>query len=69
MKSYAKSLLSGVIAACSYAIPVVDDGLAPSEALGIVLAGLVGLGVVYAVPNRDPRGVRQDESVQPPNAG
>ncbi len=50
---YAKSALSGIIAACSFAIPVVDDGLVPSEALGILVAGLIGLGVVYAVPNRD----------------
>lgn len=49
---YAKSILSGVIAAISFAIPVVDDGLAPSEVLGVILAGLVGLGVVYAVPNK-----------------
>lgn len=49
---YAKSILSGVIAAVSFAIPVVDDGLVPSEILGIALAGLVGLGVVYAVPNK-----------------
>jgi hypothetical protein len=52
MKQYAKSILSGIIAATSFAIPVVDDGLAPSEVLGIVLAGLIGLGIVYAVPNK-----------------
>lgn len=52
IKPYAKSLLAGTIAAISFAIPCVDDGLVPSEVLGIVLAGLTGLGVVYAVPNR-----------------
>lgn len=50
---YAKSLLAGLIAAISFAVPVVDDGLVPSEILGIILAGAVGLGVVYRVPNRD----------------
>jgi hypothetical protein len=49
---YAKSLLAGTIAAISFAIPCVDDGLLASETLGIVLAGLTGLGIVYAVPNR-----------------
>lgn len=49
---YAKALLSGAIAAISFAIPCVDDGLVPSEVLGIIGAGLTGLGVVYAIPNR-----------------
>jgi hypothetical protein len=49
---YAKSVLAGLIAAISFAIPCVDDGLLASEVLGIVLAGLTGLGVVYAVPNK-----------------
>jgi hypothetical protein len=49
---YAKSLLAGAIAAISFAVPVVDDGLVPSEGLGILLAGLLGLGIVYAVPNK-----------------
>ena len=51
IKPYLKSLVSGLTAGISYAIPVVDDGVLPSEGLGIVLAFLVGLGVVYAVPN------------------
>jgi hypothetical protein len=52
IKPYAKSVLAGTISAISFAIPVVDDGLRPSEILGIALAGLIGLGVVYAVPNK-----------------
>lgn len=52
LKPYAKSLLGGTVAAISFAIPCVDDGLVASEVLGIILAGLTGLGVVYAVPNR-----------------
>lgn len=49
---YAKSVLAGLIAGCSAAIPMVDDGLTASEGLGIVLAFLTGLGIVYAVPNK-----------------
>lgn len=49
---YAKAALGGVVAAISFAIPCVDDGLVASEILGIALAGLTGLGVVYAVPNK-----------------
>jgi hypothetical protein len=69
MQSYLKAIVAGLIAAISYAIPVVDDGLKASEALAIILAALVGSGVVYAVPNKDPRGERQEESVQPPEYG
>lgn len=52
MNHYAKAIVGGIIAALSFAIPVVDDGLLVSEVLGILLAGLTGTGLVYAVPNR-----------------
>ncbi|WP_028654885.1 hypothetical protein [Nocardioides sp. J54] len=49
---YAKALVAAATAAIAFAIPIVDDGLKPSEVLGIIGAGLAGLGIVYAVPNR-----------------
>lgn len=52
---YAKAVLAAIIAAISFAVPVVDDGVTASEVLGIVLAGLVALGSVYAIPNRRPQ--------------
>lgn len=55
MSPYAKAVVAGLVAALSFAIPVVDDGLVASEILGIVLSGLVGSGVTYAVPNRPKR--------------
>lgn len=55
-KAWVAALVAGLVAALSYAIPVVDDGLLASEVLGIVLAGLVGSGVTgaatYRTPNR-----------------
>lgn len=51
LKPYLKSLVGGLVGGISFAIPVVDDGLIPSEILGIALAALVGLGATYAVPN------------------
>lgn len=48
---YRKAIVGGTAAALSYAIPVVDDGLLASEVLGIVLAGLIGSGLVAAVSN------------------
>lgn len=50
---YAKAVAGGVATALAFAIPVVDDGLKASEVLGIALAFLGGLGIVYQVPNRD----------------
>lgn len=49
--SVAKAIVGAIVAAASYAVPVIDDGLVASEWLGIVIAGLVALGVVWAVPN------------------
>lgn len=50
---YAKAVLAAIIAALSFAIPVVDDGVTVSEVLGVILAGLVALGAVYATPNSE----------------
>lgn len=62
-KVYAKAIVGGLVAGLSYAIPVVDDGLVPSEGLGIALAFIVGLGVVGMVPNQ-PAGKRHDDSAR-----
>lgn len=51
MKSIAKAILGGIISAVSFAVPVVDDGLTPSEVLGILLAGLIAFGAVWGVKN------------------
>lgn len=48
---YAKAIAGGLVASLTAAIPVVDDGLTPSEGLGIALAFIVGTGIVAAVPN------------------
>jgi len=57
-----KAVLAGLVAAISFAIPVVDDGLVASEVLGIILAGLTGLGVVYRAPRyRREKGERAGE--------
>ena len=50
---FAKALAGGAVAAIAFATPVVDDGLVASEVLGIVSAFLIGLGVVYRIPNAD----------------
>ena len=37
-----------------------------NEWIAAVVAALLAGGAVFAVPNRDPEGEHQDESVQPP---
>lgn len=51
--SYVKAILGGTVAALSFAIPVIDDGLVASEILGVVLAGLTGFGVVFGASNSE----------------
>ena len=50
-RCYAKAVLAALAAGIAFAIPVVDDGLAVSEVLGILSAVLVAGGVVWRVPN------------------
>lgn len=47
-----KAIVAGAVAGLSFAVPVVDDGLVPSEALGIVLAAVIGWQAVYWTSNR-----------------
>ena len=51
IKPYAKAVAGAIIAGASAAIPMVDDGLTPSEVLGILVAFLTGLVGVYSVKN------------------
>lgn len=60
-------LLGGVIAAMQDGTPG-GSSITGQEWLGIVLIALTTSGVVFGVPNKDPHGVHQRESVQPPNA-
>lgn len=54
MMEQMKAIVAGLVAGISYAVPVVDDGLVPSEGLGIALAALVAWQAVYWTPNRKP---------------
>lgn len=51
IRPYAKAVAAGLAAGIAFAVPVVDDGLKPSEILGIAGAMLTGAGIVYRVPN------------------
>lgn len=49
--TYAKALVGALLAAATCAIPLVDDGLTPSEGLSILVAALTVLAGVWAWPN------------------
>lgn len=66
---YYKAIAGGLFGAVSLYLKVADNGVTVNEWLQVVVAALVGSGLVYVVPNKDPRGRHQAESVQPPNQG
>lgn len=49
----AKAWVGGTIAAAAFLGPVVDDGLAVSEGLGVLGAFLVAFQAVYWTTNQD----------------
>lgn len=69
MTAYAKALTGALVAGLAVLATSLDnDVVTAQEWIYAAIAFLTALGAVYAIPNKDPRGVRQDESVQPPNA-
>jgi threonine/homoserine efflux transporter RhtA len=48
-----KAWVAAAIAGLSFAVPVVDDGLSLSEALGCLLAALAGFQAVYWTTNKE----------------
>jgi len=66
---YAKAAVGFATAAVVAYLGATDGGVTKDEWLKIILAGLAGSGLVYVVPNKDPRALHQDESVQPPQRG
>lgn len=66
---YAKALVGALVAGLTALLPALaDERLTSTEVVTAVIAFLVALGAVYAIPNRDPAADHQDESVQPPSA-
>jgi peptidoglycan/LPS O-acetylase OafA/YrhL len=66
---YYKALAGFIGAALVAYLSATDGGVTQAEWLKILVAGLGGSGLVYAVPNKDPKARHQDESVQPPERG
>lgn len=67
---YAKALVGALVAGLGSLYQALDnDAVTRQEWVAVALAVLASLAVVYGVPNRDPHGRHQDESVQPPERG
>lgn len=75
VKPYAKAVVAFVAPGVAALVAAVQDAspagsnITGPEWIGIVATCILTSGAVYAMPNRDPRGIKQDESVQPPHAG
>ena len=66
---YMKAVVGALVAGLTALLPALADGaINATEAVTAVIAFLVALGAVYAIPNKDPQAEHQDESVQPPVA-
>lgn len=64
---YAKSILAALVAGLGSLAQALDnDAVTAQEWVNVAITTLVGLGIVYAVPNTDPQARHQDESVTPP---
>lgn len=74
VKPYAKAVVAFITPGVTALVAAVQDAspggsnVTGPEWVGIFAACILTSGLVFAVPNRDPRGVKQDESVQPPAA-
>lgn len=67
---YAKALTGALIAGLASLQQALGDGAVSAEEwTGITIATLSGLALVWAIPNKDPEGEHQDESVQPDGHG
>jgi peptidoglycan/LPS O-acetylase OafA/YrhL len=67
---YAKACIGALVGALAALSQALDDGgVSAQEWVGVTIALLGGLGLVFAVPNKDPNAAHQDESVQPPTLG
>lgn len=56
-----RSLAGGLASAMLVAGPLVDNGVAPSEAISIALAFLTGTGLVAMPSGREPKPVEGDQ--------
>lgn len=65
---YLKAITGAIVAGLTaLGAALSDNEVTAGEWVTVAIAFFAGLGLVWAIPNKDPEGKRQDESVQPPN--
>ena len=65
---YAKCLVGALVAFTgAVATGYADDSMTRAEWWFAISTGLTALGVIFGVPNKDPKAQHQHESVQPPD--
>lgn len=67
MKPYMKAVVAGAAALCGGAAIASQDGWTQPEFWTVLGAVVAQAAAVYAVPNKDPEGEHQEDSVQPPD--
>ena len=71
IRPYAKAIVGAIVAFLGQLVVAMNDSsqagssVTGQEWLQAIIVGLVSLGVVFAVPNDDPLGVKQGQSVRP----
>jgi len=68
MTAYLKAITGALIAGLGSLYQALDNAnVTAQEWTAVAIATLAALGIVWGVPNLDPRGQRQEQSVQPPD--
>lgn len=67
---YAKAIVAALVAGLGSLYQALDGDqvVTTQEWIAVAMTTITALGVVFAIPNRDPEAAHQDESVQPPQA-
>lgn len=63
---YAKALVGGIVSGLGAAATALTDGVVtPVEWITVILAFIAGTGIVYAVPNTNPKESTPTETSKP----
>ena len=67
LPAQAKAVLAGTIAGLSALLPLMPDGFQWSDLVATLIAGLVGYGAVFGMPNTPPPGGAQHDPADDPD--
>ena len=67
LPAQAKAVLAGTIAGLSALLPLMPDGFQWSDLVATLIAGLIGYGAVFGMPNTPPPGGAQYDPADGPD--